>query len=341
MNKHECDLCNYATNSNKDFERHINAKKHISTAKDEMKCRYCLKKLSSPQSLHRHEKANCKSIFSNIDRSNENDNDSSESKNKTKKKSNDIDELKKTIDELKEQLKNKEINELKNEIKELKKDKEYFKKTVTQAGKIMTNLSNIDWIRETYTNALPFTKLKEEDILTAFRIKEEKNIKKYLLENKNEKECFKDQLIYYKRNNILASSFCDLITKTYKKENNPELQSMWVCDVPRNNYAIREEYDDDILSGDDEDMDNNDDETISARWISDKQGNKIEAGAILPILEFSNKVLSEFLGDATKNTERDMKSKVEAIEIIGEIKTEKFKNKLKNKLAGHFQLKRK
>lgn len=83
-----------------------------------------------------------------------------------------------------------------------------------------------------------------------------------------------------------------------------------------------------------------DKKTIVAKWISDKQGRKIEEKIINPMIEYANEVLNEFIGDATKNTERDMKLKYDALGTLEELKTEKFKTQLKNKLAGHFQLKR-
>lgn len=63
MSKHECDLCEYHTNSKGEYERHTNRKKHISAAREEMKCRFCLKKLSSIQSLCRHEEHKKRAIY--------------------------------------------------------------------------------------------------------------------------------------------------------------------------------------------------------------------------------------------------------------------------------------
>lgn len=340
MSKHECDLCDYCTNSNKEFERHTGTKKHLIATKNEVRCRWCLRKFSCPQSLCHHEKNTCKSIFSDVMKElTANPVEIGQKKTRTKKiKPDIIDELKKEINDLRDQIKDQKIKELENENKELKKDKKSLTNMVNQAGKIMTNLSNIDWIKAKYKNALPFIELTENDILNAFRIKEENNIKKYLLENKDEKECFKDQLIYYNRVDTLEDSFCDLVTKTYKKEQNPEQQSLWTCDVPRGNYAVRENINNDDKS--DDEISINDDNDKEIKWISDKQGKKIEKKAIEPILNYAKEILANYVADATKNTERDMKLKAEALDIVKKLKSGKFKTKLKNKLAGHFQLKR-
>lgn len=322
--KYNCNDCEYGTDSKYNYATHLKSNKHLNNAsKNKFKCKRCGKLFSHQSSLSRHENHRC-------DKQNNDSNGSPE-----------IDNLKKTIEDMKNQMEqmklhymNKEINEKDQIIKELKdelkEEKTYYKKTLTQAGKIMTNMSNIDWIKAKYANAQPFFKLTNDDILKAFRSIEDNNIKCYKKKGSTEKDCFRKQMVYYNNNKKLYQFFCNLITKTYKKENNPEEQSLWACDVNRKNYAVMEGNDD--IDSDDE----FDDDKENMNWITDKHGIKIEEGAVKPVLVYARNILEDYICDP----KIDFDKKEDEIKVLAEIKGNKLKNKIEIKLAGHFQLKR-
>lgn len=370
--KYNCKLCCYSTDLKANFDIHLKSIKHINNSKinDEevLECDYCGETFAHKSSLSRHKNSRCKKIGKK-----------SKSSKKIKKQARIIEgdindennlellakqnaELVKQLSVMKDKIMNNEIEALKEKVKILEKDKDYFKSALTTAGKVIDKMSNLEWVKYTYSDAPPLKMLSDNDIMSVFKSTETKNIKYYKETDRDEHECFRDQMIYYHRNKSLPEFFCGILTKKYKNEKNPADQPMWTCDVPRGNYAVKKDFADESDNDkENSDSENSDSESSSdsedekpikntkgkiakkktdCKWISDKKGVIVEKKTIKPLLKYAKDVLQEYASDVTKISEKDIMRRGETLEIISQIKSGSIKDKIKKILAGEFQLAR-
>lgn len=80
--------------------------------------------------------------------------------------------------------------------------------------------------------------------------------------------------------------------------------------------------------------DNDDDNKII--WIKDKNGLKTIKNAIHPVLEYSKKIVKNYLGKDKLDIDQSMK----ALDIIKTLDDPKFLNKINKRLSSELQLKR-
>lgn len=259
MVNYKCELCNYLTSYKKDYNKHLNTKKHKqkeahgtinnnvllnssqSTANDPPKyrqkssiitheshrtclniCKYCSSKFTRTDSLSKHLKACIKKH-----------------------------EREKLLEEQIEMLLT-ESSKYKDKSSYFQAENDYHKKMLNEAGGLVQkSVSALSYVVGNYNTA---------PTIQMIDINEIENL------DENNKKLVEDILSYYKHK-TLDKYLGDSIIKLYKKDN-PKDQSVWSTDTSRLTYLIKEL------------MVNN-----SSNWIVDKKGIKTKEYLIDPLLE--------------------------------------------------------
>lgn len=325
-----CNLCHYSTILKNNFNKHLECAKHMVICNENNQCNLCFSKFSCKKSLSKHKKDHCNGykyiIKSQEDILEQPDDDKFRQK---------IAELENKL--LKEQC-NRKIAESKNEMLEekcdmLKKDKDYFKDQLNKVNSTVENLSNFAYIKATYPNPPLFIALTENQIMHIFLEMEKKNILTYKKKGYDDTLCYYKQMIHYFDNKKIDKFFTDILSIGYKNEKNPSKQSVFSSDTSRLNYAITNKKQSVELDSDDSDYLEDDNKIM---WTKDNSGIRTNKIAISPLLEYSDNILNDKLGDNEINIEESMK----ILNMKKMFKEPKFLNKINKRLSSELQLKR-
>lgn len=320
--KYCCDECNYETDYQTNLNRHNLTKKHLKNVAvgnidDQQKtydCDKCQKSFSTRQSLFAHRK-----LVTCIDSKDESLKLIEENYN-LKIKIVEY-EMKKEIEQLKDQMKDKEIEHLKETIKEQSKDKESFKKLAEGSVEVSNkSMSALNYAIKYYSNAPPM------QIFNNFAI---------FLEG-NEKYELDEIMIHYYEKDKLCSYIGDKLIKEYKKAD-PVTQSMWVGDVNRMSYILKEN-------------DNNKGKGKSSSWNKDKEGISMAKYMIEPTLEHIKSELINYKnelcpviqeGEFSASHRNILMKKLESsVGIIDSINNNELTGNIIKYIAPHFYLNR-
>jgi hypothetical protein len=300
--KHNCDYCDYHTDSRAGYCNHCRTAKHINNKIDSdnqlnkmiqklerINCNICdglflqekfqahvekclLSSLQEKQLLEVSE-AN-KNLINRLDDANNKLNDANKNHNLEIKELNNnyylkMDEISKNYNiEMKELM--KKLEEANDKIQKIfieynvenKEDKKYFKDLVQKAGTVVTSV--MDYLNKNCPDT-PITKKLEH----------------YELEETEDKTC--DNLVFNEKNHSLDNYLVEYMKKKYI-ENDIMKQTFWSTDVSRFSYifrGVRNPYDADNKS-----------ENI---WLYDKQGIKIGEIVIRPFLNYIGDIINKKL----------------------------------------------
>ncbi len=232
---------------------------------------------------------------------------------------------------LKQTLKENLKENIKKDIKkELNLELEEIKDTVSDNTTCIKNLA---------THAKCFAESTMGTVSFIFKYLDkapviEKNIdyKKELQYNPLNKNLLRDDekivedILSYKRHNILVRYLSDIIISIYKKDN-PNEQSLWNSDVTRKNYLLRE-------------LVNN-----TPLWITDKTGILTTEIIIEPLLKKLRELLVAYMlvpviksGQTTMTPESDKRyfNNDLIMDLIMEIDDSKLHNEINNYIAPYF-----
>jgi hypothetical protein len=302
--KQECKICNYETEDASNFVRHNNSTKHLlktilftnnkRTAKllktKEILAINKINKMANVEIIQEHEEKEPKTLYKCEGCNGTFKNKGSFSRHKLhrcpnlayrkKSPSNNI-----TKSVLIEQLKQKdaELQKKDEELKQHKDDKKYFKTLVDKAGVLaQTNATNVSksinaitFLTQHYSNA-PALEIVSED--------------RYL-EIADKKVPLCETLIHYYREKRLDIYLGEYVVLFYKKDN-PKDNSVWVTDITRSTFYIKENMD----------------------WVVDKVAQKVGAKIIDPMLDYIKENLKIF-NDRENKLTKDMKQSVEEMGV--------------------------
>ena len=207
--------------------------------------------------------------------------------------------------------KNKARMLLREKEKQLEKFEEYHNNMMDNFGSMgARNVNAITYIINQYQNAPHIEPIKPKDLKLTFETNRD-------VEN----------VISYYRNKILVDRIIEAILFIHKKKD-PSKQAVWVTDVSRNNYIIKE-----LLHDND------------SHWVIDKKGIKSEKYLVKPILDFIRKKIYDYLqiagnlltGPTTTKQDRDiiMDSQKDGSELIKEIDSNIISTDIIRKLSKH------
>ena len=279
MNNYKCDICEYETKRQDNYNRHIKTKKHLekvntdtdnkyltdiktipnsddnsmtpsglaATRSDSRNysCEYCGKSITRANNINRHLKS--------CDKKREHDEQIQQNYKKT------INDMK-----LKEQIKilNLKLSQAETNAIKYEEDAKYYKKMFLEAGNLVKkSVSSLTYVVENYNDAPSLQMLTLDDINNAN-------------DENTEKEIVDDIISAYKHK-TLGQYLGDYIIKIYKKAD-PKSQSIWNTDDTRLTYLIKE------LS-----------HNTSSNWMVDKKGLKTTSYIIKPLLDYVKTILTD------------------------------------------------
>ena len=322
--KYNCNLCNYSTNDNSHYNRHLKTKKHIRKSvppipkksdENDGQNKVIHASTVAPQNVPKRPKTGkiayfCAFCQLQFTRS------SSLTKHLTKcvhkLESDRITELESKLKDAK-----KEISSQKKEIDSHKVEKEYYKKLINNYSTLGPKTFNsITYVMHKYADA-PHIKMIEPEKIECFQ-----NINMKTVEN----------MVSDYRNNRFVIFVINTIAGIHKKDN-PEDQSIWSTDSSRYNYLIKE-----LL------------ENEGSYWTVDKKGNKSRDYLVEPILKFIRKEIVKYNELASEELMNDDLPKTRfsiitdtqryGIDIIRDIDDGVLSAEIIRKMAKHFHHKK-
>jgi hypothetical protein len=282
---YNCKICDYETNNKTNFNKHLDTKLHISNSKNTITCEYCNKSFSSNSYLKKHISNTCKKKIninnqeSDIDIKSNNSDIEMTYKIELLKKEHEI-QLLKLNSELQLELQKKEI-ELKFKDKELElkdkllvdKDNEIieYKNNSKDDHNYQKNILNktIDIINDRYPNSQPLY------IIDNFNAQIMKNNIELVDKNKDDICNIGYILVRKHRKKLLIKELCDVFINEYIKKQTPETQGLWVSDLSRYNYVIKEKKENSDVS----------------EWIVDKGGIKLNGNYVKYVLDKLTRIM--------------------------------------------------
>jgi hypothetical protein len=292
-----CIKCEYTTNRQYDWDKHLLTTKHIKNTKEIYVCINCNKNFNTKSAQYKHNK-----ICLNKERLTNNEildnNLNSVPKN----------ELIKHILKIKQDLSvtKNELTITKNELEKEKLKHKYDKKEITLLNTLLnksTKTTNkaLDITDKTISSALKyankhFTNAPELIPINNF------NILNYDLTDDDDKKLLIETLLYHYRKNSVHKLFGDHIVSIYKKDNIDE-QSMYTTDTSRLNYIIRISKDENPV-----------------KWYTDKNGVIISDVIIeklinhyVELLQWYQQILTNEMNLNPGVVQKDKQQKVENI----------------------------
>lgn len=329
---HCCDLCNYASNRRRDFDRHMMSTKHI---KNE---------------FNKANTSNKKTNNLNLPLNNLSTNEIKSAEYDNKLSYIELIKNIKNVDEGK-CLMTSIVVELENTIKQLKTENDTLKLTsnkmlniidkmseapiklnsnkiinnttaetiVNNNNSLISNTINVQhYVNENYTNVKPIMILKPSKITKMLNddIKNKKSIKDRTIE---------DYLMYYESKYSLHVHLSDIIVKEYRKDD-PHDQQIWSTNIKSLTFIIRK-----ILND-------------SGVWAKDARGVDVTSKIIKPFLNEIQNILIKFVKNANNNilsteeTEKYYKNVELANRIITNINNKKLHKQILKTIAEKFQL---
>jgi len=291
-----CVLCDYATNTSFDFNRHTKSLKHIKNTSlaivDKYECSDCGTTFKYQTNLTRHKREIClkknknNAIELNVDEEIKKLKEELKKKDDIIKQNEDAEKerLLKELNQQKEEIKQKEIQyqlrekEHKKETHRLndiiqklnEKQITFLSSTVNKAGNLAAqtiksndkSFSLIKFLMQNYSEAPPLQSIPED---------------RYI-ELAEGKFSFAYTMIYYYRHNLLYKHFGDFIIGVIKKEE-PSQNSIWIRDLSRRSFYIKSEI---------------------GKWISDKQGQKIDLIVFKPLFKHAIEMMTIYNSEQNK-----------------------------------------
>jgi len=213
-----CKCCKYETNYKRNYERHLQSKKHICISTTQLNytknnveyiCVYCKRIFLHSNNLSKHLK------YCTI-------------KKQQEQNSNSEQKLKILAEELK--LYKQENIYYKKELAHYERETEYYKMLLNSAGGMLKkSISSLSYIVNNFKNAPVIETIDTKNI----------NANDF----KNNEKLVKN-IIYHNKQKILHEYLGGFIVDIYKKED-PSEQSIWSTDHTRLNYLLKELIDDD------------------------------------------------------------------------------------------------
>ena len=369
--KYSCKSCNYETDDKSNWSKHKKSKKHSekskkankstfdslnyvssssqtfeSTTKSTTKkiiCVHCNIEFSKTCYLSRHIK-NCviKEKDNKLRENNialkEKDNQLRENNITLKEKDNEIkirllEEKIKSIENEKKSVENEKYT-LQEQINMLKTENNFHKQLINSAGGLIgKSMSTMSYLLLNHNNAPILKPLPDYSIIS-----------------KDDESLIKN-LIYHNKKSTLEKYIGDFIVEQYKKDD-PDLQAIWSSDTERLNYFIREltktkdnNIEITIINKKKNDYDK-DKKKNNVNWSIDKKGIKVMESIIEPLLQYIQKIGTNYINDKGKeieyvhvdeaiNTGKDMQ---EIGIIICGIKNKSIEFDINKYIAPHFYL---
>lgn len=200
MVKYLCNPCNFETDNNTDFKRHLKTKKHLCNAKvkqplnvnakeeEKYKCRFCETVYKTSSNLTRHKKTCCEKIINNF-------------------------KMEKKLTDATNKHKDEIINLLKDNNTDLKIDKKNITTIATSA---------LSFIMQNYADAPNIKKFDDFGLMN--------------FENSAE---MANMVAYKQKKNIFGDYISNILVEHYKKEK-PSEQCIWNSDVNRLSYIVKD-----------------------------------------------------------------------------------------------------
>ena len=254
---HECKMCNFSTLVKRDYERHLDTKKHKQNNERQIvedldnrpyKCPNCFRKFIKAGTLTKHEKTCMSSIITKL---------KNEKNMELQKKDLEIKFLKKEVESLNKIIEIKDDSTKKTEdlsqqtINILGTENTYHKELVDRSGKLVkTSMSALQYAKKHYPDAPVLLKY---DNMEAVHLDKEYGVGA--------------TMIWHYENNTIAEAIGGIILKEYKRED-PRFQSFWNSDFARIAYIIM------------------DDVNNKKQWVVDKGGVRVQELLVDPILAY-------------------------------------------------------
>lgn len=316
---YKCETCNYSTDRNFCYERHLSSNKHHEKVKEKMhetelkqiqnknepnvhsyKCNFCNQDYATPGSLARHKKA-C-SEKNSLESKHQAEINKYKEKNRVLKK-----ELEQIHDSYREKLEhahdlhNKDIIHFKETNDLLKSDIARLQQNFNNAGHILkTSVSTNKHIMENYKTAPALSAPNDYSKLTYDRPKKHEDDNPIVSDSEDfktdedsddeldeerdltiAKNKFVEKLIYKQKKKILEDYLGKIIVRHYKKTD-LEQQSLFNSDASRLTYIIRELFNDKKID-----------------WTIDKKGIRTINCIIKPLLKHVDELIVEYIQKQT------------------------------------------
>jgi hypothetical protein len=334
-----CECCEFETNRNYDFIRHLESNKHLFNQtmrinKTSYKCDDCLKELTSKSNLTRHQNLYCPAIKQKSENITKKDIEFLEMKHQFELQLKEaLFESKLREAQLQAQCEIKEviIDSHKNLIEELKTDKsklEYNVDNMTDIAK--RSITALTYCRKNFPKAPPLLELEyhEPPKLLLDAVPKGIDVAKYLID-------------LYEDSDKVSPLIANIIIAKYKKKD-PTKMSFWNADHARQNFVFV-----DMLNG-------------VAQWENDKDAVNIRAKVVDPMLSHVREMLVEFnikiTSDLTNKDKAQMdddliegvlisklnnvsKYQERCMNMINRIDDKSFSNSIIKIIASEFQIK--
>jgi hypothetical protein len=308
MSNYECNLCNFVTKKQGNYNRHIKTNKHVEkvikdttlvkqeqyrvsvdshttpirlpydSKKEQIRCEYCDRSFTRCNNLGRHLKS-------------------------CSRKQMQENKLAETIT-----LLNSKLQQTEKESKQFQEENTYHKHLLNEAGGLVKkSVSALTYVVNNYGSA-PMIELLDVDDLDDLE--------------ENNKKLVEDVISAYKHK-TLDKYLGDSIIKLYKKEN-PKDQSIWSTDTTRLTYLIKE-----LMVND------------SSSWIIDKKGTKTKSYLIDPLLKHIKSLIISYQKNSTNlvtnavEIEFILETSKNIIKIVNDIDDEVVSNNLLRYISTH------
>ena len=277
MNIFVCDICNYTTKKQGNYNRHLDSKKHTYKVTHDTSNKYLQKTeekydfsklLQTPQNSQKLPKSpksieilsesnyvcdSCGGKFARINNLTRHYKTCPKAHNETQILKLKLEQYEKSATQ-KEEFFNRELSHYKEEAS-------YYKNLLNEAGGLVKkSVSALTYVVGNYDNA-PCIQMIDVDNIEEFE--------------KNNKKLAEDILSAYKHK-TLSKYLGDFILSVYKKKI-PHDQSIWNTDTSRLTYLIKE-----LMLNE------------SSNWVVDKQGIKTKTYLIDPLVGYLRKILENY-----------------------------------------------
>ena len=358
-----CKSCNYETRDKSNFTKHQKTSKHVEniqkniidndvihkTIQNNSKntdvdcnknkkyvCNSCSKSFAHRQGLHKHKKNHCPNVNKKSDDKPMTNQDNIiiqlqtqmanvitkceklEKTNKKIKRTNTG--LKKTNIELKE-TNDKLIDIIQSQLKSTQKTNEQLADTIqSQSKSVEKSINTLSFVSTQYPNAPPIKTLENDQF---------NEMTERIMFNKKNDEILEEILLTHYKGHKLHAILGDIIVNEYKKDN-PKNQSLWVSDVSRLTFIIKN-----LIK-----------KTNKSKWISDKNGTCLTKFIIDPMLKIIRKkiirygksIMEHDPNDTIDNGRQKIINLRYAVDLQKSIELKKIHSKILRYVAPHFNL---